>query len=81
MLATFVSNQAYVIQIVVKHFQFSWGGITLIGHGHCSGERNGSNHPLPPQPYLVHISHPLTSTTNSSETGRNTFQPSRISWS
>ncbi len=32
-------------------------------------------------PFLIHISHPLTTQTNSNDTGRNTFQPSRISWS
>ena len=33
-----------------------------------------------PGPF-IHIRYPLTTTTKLSETGRNTFQPSRISWS
>ena len=33
------------------------------------------------QPYLVNMSQPLTSTTQSRLNGRKTFQPSRMSWS
>ena len=45
-------------------------------HGLLKDQENADHYP-----YLVSISQPEISTTNSRLIGRNTFHPSRISWS
>ena len=62
----------------LRHGQISKSGHILhsASKREKSREKSASGHHAP---YLVSISHPLTSTTNSSDTGRKTFQPSRIS--
>ena len=47
----------------------------------ASSKGQQPNEERPHAPYLVTIRYPLTNTTNPSDTGKNTFHPSRISWS
>ena len=51
--------------------------LTIATGGQERGDKDHRSH----APYLVAISQPLTSTTNSKLSGRNTFQPRRMSWS
>ena len=49
--------------------------------GKCRSGSDSKGHDAPHAPYLVSISQPEIRKIQSSEIGRKTFQPSRISWS